>query len=94
MEILIKNAKQTDEEYIDSILKNNVFEIDSPLTQQLYDKLTDYYSSRKEDIKIYCEVGWHLLVPDDSGIRQNKKHVGFRIDIGIYSPEKKQLYSV
>jgi len=92
MESLIENGtKQINEAYMDSLLKGNVDEIDSPLTQQLYNKLIDYYRSREKELKIYCEVGWHLLIPDYSGIRQNKKNIGFRLDIGIYSLKKKRF---
>jgi hypothetical protein len=93
MESLIENGiKQIDAEYIDSLLKDNVWEIDSPLTQQLYNDLINHYRSRiGKDIRIYCEIGKHILVPDDNGIQQNKKHVGFKLDIGIYSPEKKRF---
>jgi len=92
IESLIENGtKQINEAYMDSLLKNNVNEIDSPLTQQLYNKLIDYYRPREKELKIYCEVGWHLLIPDYSGIRQNKKNIGFRLDIGIYSLKKNRF---
>jgi superfamily I DNA and/or RNA helicase len=93
MESLIENGiKQIGAEYVDSLLKDNILEIDSPLTQQLYNDLINHYSSRiGKDIKIYCGIGKHILVPDDSRMQQNKKHVGFKLDIGIYSPKKKRF---
>jgi hypothetical protein len=93
MESLIENGiKQIDAEYIDSLLKDNILEIDSPLTKQLYNELINHYRSRiGKDIKIYCGIGKHILVPDDNEIQQNEKHIGFKLDIGIYSPKKKRF---
>lgn len=64
MESLIENEiKQIDEEYIDSLLKSNVLEIDSPLTQQLYNELINHYRLRTgKDIKIYCGIGKRILI--------------------------------
>ncbi len=87
MKALLESAgEQADTTYLDRRLGQNASWFDSPLTEQLYDKLTDYYSDKiGQDIKIYSEVGWNLLIPTGEGIDKNETNVGFRIDLGIYS---------
>jgi hypothetical protein len=51
--------------------------------QQLYNDLINHYHSR---------VGRHILVTDGSGIQQNEKHVGFKLDIVIYIFTKKKQF--
>lgn len=70
----INGIKQIGAEYIDSLLKDNVLEVDSPLMKQLCN------SRIGKDIKIYCGIIIQILVPDDSGI---KKHVDFKLDTDI-----------
>ena len=90
---LLSNAGQEiNEEYLEKSLGPNSQNIDSPLTQQLYDKLNDYYSDRiGKDMKIWCEVGWNMLIPDVESIGKNNRNVGYRIDIGIYSITQKRF---
>lgn len=93
MRSLLTNAgEQADESYLDRTLGSNVSWFDSPLTEQLYDKLTEHYGSKiGRDIKIYSEVGWNLVIPKGGNIEDNERNVGFRIDLGIYSPLKKKF---
>ncbi|MCA6070014.1 MAG: hypothetical protein LE180_02710 [Endomicrobium sp.] len=87
--IIEKSKYEINEQYVDDLLKDNALRIDSPLTQQLYDKLCSYYSARlNKDVKIYCEVGWLMRVPDRESLQRHRKYVGFRLDIGIYSKNK------
>lgn len=90
--LLINAGQEIDEEYLERSLGPNAQNIDSPLTQQLYDKLNEYYSDRLgKDLKIWCEVGWNMLIPDTESINKNNRNVGFRIDIGIYSIKHKRF---
>ena len=93
MKALLQNAGEvTDTTYLDRKLGNNVNMFDSPLTQQLYEKLTEFYANKLgRTIKIYSEVGWHLLIPTGEGIDANERNVGFRIDLGIYSVKSKKF---
>jgi hypothetical protein len=88
--VIEKRRYDVNEQYMDDLLKDNELRIDSPLTQELYNKLCSYYKERlSKDIKIYCEVGWLMRVPDKTSLQRHKNHVGFRLDIGIYSSNKK-----
>ena len=91
MKSLLQNAGEvTDTTYLDRKLGNNVNWFDSPLTQQLYEKLTEHYADQLgHSIKIYSEVGWHLLIPTGEGIDANERNVGFRIDLGVFSTKHK-----
>jgi hypothetical protein len=93
MKALLTNAgEQADTTYLDRKLGQNTSWFDSPLTQQLYDKLTKHYAETiGRDIKIYSEVGWNLLIPTGEGIDANERNVGFRIDLGIYSVKHKKF---
>jgi len=93
LQSLLQNAGEaTDEAYLERVLAPNSLTIDSPLTQELFDKLNAHYRQRLgRDIKIYCEVGWNMLIPDNEGINQNRRNVGFRLDIGIYSPKSNKF---
>ncbi len=93
MKSLLQNAGEvTDTTYLDRKLGNNVNWFDSPLTQQLYEKLTEHYADQLgHSIKIYSEVGWHLLIPTGEGIDANERNVGFRIDLGIFSTKHKKF---
>jgi hypothetical protein len=51
--------------------------------QQLYNDLINHYNLR---------VGNHILVTYGSGIQQNEKHVGFKLDIGVYIHKKKKQF--
>lgn len=90
--LLTSAGEQADMTYLDRKLGQNINWFDSPLTEQLYDKLTEYYGDRLgRDIKIYSEVGWNLLIPTGEGIDANERNVGFRIDIGIYSVKHRKF---
>lgn len=90
--LLVNAGQEIDEEYLERSLGSNAQDIDSPLTQQLYDRLNDYYADRLgRDLKIWCEVGWNMLIPDIESINKNNRNVGFRIDIGIYSIKHKRF---
>lgn len=93
MKALLQNAGEvTDTTYLDRKLGNNVNWFDSPLTQQLHEKLTEHYADQLgRSIKIYSEVGWHLLIPTGEGIDANERNVGFRIDLGIFSTKHKKF---
>lgn len=93
MKSLLQNAGEvTDTTYLDRKLGNNVNWFDSPLTQQLYEKLTEHYADQLgHSIKIYSEVGWHLLIPTGEGIDANERNVGFRIDLGVFSTKQKKF---
>lgn len=93
MKALLQNAGEvTDTTYLDRKLGDNVNWFDSPLTQQLYEKLVDHYSSQLgHSMKIYSEVGWHLLIPKGEGIDANERNVGFRIDLGVFSTKHKKF---
>ncbi|MFT7645139.1 MAG: hypothetical protein ACI9BF_000810 [Candidatus Paceibacteria bacterium] len=90
---LLQNAGELmDTSYLDRLLASNVIKFDSPLTEQLYDKLTDHYENEiGVSLKFYCEVGWHLLIPDKESVENNKRNIGFRVDIGVYSTEMKKF---
>jgi hypothetical protein len=93
MKALLTNAgEQADETYLDRKLGRNSNWFDSPLTEQLHTKLTDHYADKMgNDLKIYSEVGWNLLIPTGEGIDANERNVGFRIDLGIYSIRQKKF---
>lgn len=93
MRSLLQNAgEDTDYLYLEHTLGDNVNHFDSPLTEQLYHKLEEHYSSRiGKTLKIYSEVGWNLLLPTGEGINQNERNIGFRIDLGIYSITEKRF---
>ena len=90
---LLTNAGQAiDEEYLDHELSKNVSIIDSPLTQGVYDKLTEHYQNELgKTLRIWCEVGWNILIPDPEDFTIEHKNVGYRIDIGVYSIAKKRF---
>ena len=91
MKSLLDNAgEEVDEEYLEKEYGPKADNIDSPLTQQLYDKLKNHYGSRN-DVKIWCEVGWNMLIPDAEAKERNRRNVGYRLDIGIYSTKKKRF---
>lgn len=90
--LLISAGEEADTTYLDRKLGANISWFDSPLTEQLYSKLTDHYAEKMgRDIKIYSEVGWNLLIPTGEGIDANERNVGFRIDLGIYSIKQKKF---
>jgi len=90
--LLTSAGEQADATYLDRKLGQNSNWFDSPLTEQLYAKLTDYYADKMgSDLKIYSEVGWNLLIPTGVGISANKRNVGFRIDLGVYSIHQKKF---
>lgn len=92
LSLLTSAGQEVDENSLEELLGQNATNIDSPLTQELYDKLVAYYDDRLgSDIKIWCEVGWNMLIPDMDARKRNRKNVGFRLDIGIYSPKKKRF---
>lgn len=93
MKSLMTNAgEQADETYLDRTLGENTSWFDSPLTEQLYDKLVEHYGAQLgRALKIYSEVGWHLVIPRGDNIDANERNIGFRIDLGIYSPAKKRF---
>jgi hypothetical protein len=90
---LLQNAGEVvDTEYLDRTLADNAKTFDSPLTEQLYAKLCEHYKSRlNTDMKIYCEVGWHMLIPNTEGVKENNRNIGFRIDLGVYSMTQKRF---
>lgn len=92
LSLLTNAGQEVDENYLEDLLGPNATNIDSPLTQELYDKLIEHYDKRLgSDIKIWCEVGWNMLIPDAEARDKNRKNVGYRLDIGIYSPKKKRF---
>lgn len=92
LSLLTNAGRDIDEDYLEDLLGPNATNIDSPLTQELYDKLIEHYDKRLgSDIKIWCEVGWNMLIPDAEARDKNRKNVGYRLDIGIYSPKKKRF---
>lgn len=93
MKSLLENAGEaTDFLYLERTLGDNINYCDSPLTEQLYQRLVSHYGNQiGKTLKIYSEVGWNLLVPNGDGIDQNERNVGFRIDLGVYSIEKKKF---
>ncbi len=90
---LLTNAgQQIDEDYLERTLGPNADDIDSPLTQELYDKLCGYFGDRiGNELKIWCEVGYKILVPNNDALLRNSYNVGYRIDIGIYSVRRKRF---
>ena len=90
---LLTNAgRQIDEDYLEQMLGHNAENIDSPLTQELYDKLLEYFGDRiGNELKIWCEVGYKIIIPDRESIVKNNYNVGYRIDIGIYSVRRKRF---
>ena len=93
MKALLTNAgEQADTTYLDRKLTRNATYFDSPLNEQLFNKLSEHYGEKLgSDLKIYSEVGWNLLIPTGEAIGANERNVGFRIDIGIYSISKKKF---
>ncbi len=79
-----------DTEYLDRHLGENSLYPESPLVEQVYKMLSHHYKDRiNKDLKIYCGVGWHMLVPDEDN--ELKRNIGFRVDIGIYSMSQKKF---
>lgn len=93
MKALLTNAgEQANTTYLDRKLGRNNEWFDSPLTEQLYNKLVEHYADTLgRTLKIYSEVGWNLLIPTGEGIDANERNVGFRIDLGVYSIEQKKF---
>jgi KaiC/GvpD/RAD55 family RecA-like ATPase len=90
--LLITAGEVPDTDYLDRHLSNNAYQFDSPLTEELYNVLCDKYRHRLgKDLKIYSEVGWHLLIPDTDNQERNKRNIGFRIDLGVYSLAQKRF---
>lgn len=84
--LLSKAGQEINDEYLDKELSPNANYIDSPLTRQIYQKLCEHYKDRiGEDLRIWCEVGYKLVIPSNDAMSQNHESVGYRIDIGIYS---------
>ncbi len=90
---LLTNAGQViDEEYLRRTLDGNISAIDSPLTRELYEKLVEHYGDDiGKTINIWCEVGWNILVSDPNDYDIERKNVGYRVDIGIYSVARKRF---
>ena len=90
---LLTNAGQViDREYLQRTLEGNVATIDSPLTRELYDKLVEHYKDDiDKTINIWCEVGWNILIPDANNYDIERKNVGYRVDIGVYSIARKRF---
>lgn len=93
MKQLLENAGEvTGVTYLDRILKQNAENFDSPLTEQLYHKLIEHYKDVPgNDVRIYSEVGWNLIIPTGEGIAANERNVGFRIDLGVYSVRQQKF---
>lgn len=93
MRYLLENAGEvTGVTYLDRTLKSNAENFDSPLTEQLYHKLVEYYhADAGSKVRIYSEVGWNLIIPSREGISKNERNIGFRIDLGIYSVEQQKF---
>lgn len=90
--LLTSAGEQADTTYLDRKLGQNANWFDSPLTEQLYNKLSSYYSDGiGNNLKIYSEVGWNLVIPTGEGIDANERNVGFRVDLGIYSIKHKKF---
>lgn len=91
--LLMGAGEQADVAYLDRKLGQNTTWFDSPLTDRLYEKLTDHYTAQINNgsVKIYSEVGWHLVIPRGDNIEANERNVGFRIDLGIYSAKHKKF---
>lgn len=89
LQSLLRNAGEAvDEAYLDRTLSKNELSIDSPLTEQLYKMLQEHYKTELgSTVKLYCEVGWQLLIPNEDNILEHRRNVGFRLDIGVYSTE-------
>ena len=84
--LLINAGQQIDERYLERMLGPNADTIDSPLTEELYQKLNDYLLPKYGgDVKIWTEVGYKIRIPDSNALQSNSYNVGYRIDIGIYS---------
>jgi len=92
LQSLLQNAGEVmDSAYLDrTLVPNGIINFDSPLTEQLYSRLTSHYEDNP-DLKFYCEVGWHLRIPDAGAQRQHRMNVGFRIDIGAYSTSRRKF---
>ena len=90
---LLTNAGQViDREYLQRTLEGNVATIDSPLTREIYDKLVEHYKDDiDKTIDIWCEVGWNILIPDSENYDIERKNVGYRVDIGVYSIARKRF---
>jgi hypothetical protein len=93
MKSLLSNAGEvSDTTYLDRTLGQNALIFDSPLTEQLYNKLMLYYEDKiGTKLKIYSEVGWNLIIPTGEGMAANERNVGFRIDLGIYAVKERRF---
>ena len=43
------------------------------------------------EVRIWCEVGYKIRVPNEKSLDQNRYNVGYRIDIGVYSTKHKKF---
>jgi very-short-patch-repair endonuclease len=85
-ELFTMANQNTDIAYLREMLGANASNIDSPLTQQLYDELLKYFGDRiGNELEIFSEVGYKIRIPDEEARFRNEQNVGFRIDLGIYS---------
>lgn len=85
-ELFTMANQNTDITYLREMLGANALNIDSPLTQQLYDELLRYFGDRiGNELEIFSEVGYKIRIPDEEARFRNEQNVGFRIDLGIYS---------
>lgn len=90
---LLNNAGEiTDTEYLDKRLGENSLRFESPLIEEVYKKLVQHYKPQLDnEMKVYCNVGWQMLIPDPNNIDENKRNVGFKVDLGIYSMRQKKF---
>lgn len=65
--------------------------VKNPLVKELHDKLCEHYSSiLGTKIKIWCNVGWDLIIPNREIGCDNETSIGYKLDLAVYSLEEQK----
>ncbi|MBQ6450215.1 hypothetical protein IJJ08_04960 [bacterium] len=90
MSLLNNTGKIIDRHYLDEQLSPNLEELESPLARHLYDLLQAHFATRISNgqLCLWTNIGWPMTINADG---KKIKLVGFKIDLGIFDPNKNQF---
>ena len=92
MSLLERAGQFVDSEYLDASYGSNVDNVRSPLVVEIYRKLCEHYQDRLgRDLKIWCNVGSKMRIPDYEDIINSKASIGYMVDIAVYSMSKNKF---
>ena len=76
------------EERQEELFGSNYRYVKVPLVRELYYKLCKHYSDfLGTKIKIWCDVGWGLIIPNREIGQDNEASIGYKLDLAVYSLE-------